>query len=337
MNLNEFAEVLAGALKEKKQTGSDYTATVTRVDGSTAYVQVDGSDIADTPASMAISCKPGDRVRMRVVEGKSWITGNDTAPPADNKDVEADIVQVRKGINDLDTIIIKSRNFSLDADGNVDFSGRLKAAGGTFKGTLEGADGSFTGKIRATEITAEKQYNVVYTDPYTSVEYDIPFLSIRNVDEGSVLVTEAFLFPLTDEQGQGIIGRIGDINVSPDNLFVTTVFYYGLYNRSDARLKHDIADTKVDDALGIVNKLKFREFFWNRDDSFVPIGLIAQEAKEIDADMVSASRDGTYSINVVHLLAVATKSIQELSAKNEELEKRITQLEKRLEALEDKQ
>ena len=183
MNLNEFAEVLAGALKEKKQTGSDYTATVTRVDGSTAYVQVDGSDIADTPAAMSVSCKAGDMVRVRVSNGKAWITGNDTAPPTDNTEVEQVITDlsayVKKRLADshgnysrilqtVENIILEVGN-KMDSDmGNkastieitqglikflsntivIDSSNFSLDSNGnaTFSGTLDAAGGTFNGK-----------------------------------------------------------------------------------------------------------------------------------------------------------------------------------------------
>ena len=125
--LDEFSEVLAEALKEKKQTGSDYTGTVTRVDGSTAYVQIDGSDIADTPASMSVSCKPGDRVRVRVVSGRSWITGNDTAPPTDDSTSN----EIAGALADFFS------DFHTDAFGNSVAEKKLIAAGGLFNGLVE--------------------------------------------------------------------------------------------------------------------------------------------------------------------------------------------------------
>ena len=69
---------------EKKSTGSDYTATVTRVEGNTAYVQMTGADINDTPVALTINASVGDKVRVRVNNGKAWIMGNDDAPPTDN-------------------------------------------------------------------------------------------------------------------------------------------------------------------------------------------------------------------------------------------------------------
>ena len=78
--MSEFSD-LVKMLKNDKQTGSDYTGTVTRVDGDTAYVRLTGSDIMDTPVTMSIDAKPGDKVRIRVCNGKAWLTGNDTLPP----------------------------------------------------------------------------------------------------------------------------------------------------------------------------------------------------------------------------------------------------------------
>ena len=68
----------------KASTGTDYTATVTRVEGGIAYVQLTGSDIPDTPATLSVDARPGDKVRVRVRNGKAWVTGNDTSPPTND-------------------------------------------------------------------------------------------------------------------------------------------------------------------------------------------------------------------------------------------------------------
>ena len=75
---------LARILKKDRNIGTDYTGTVTKVEGGTAYVQLSGSDINDTPAKMSVSAKKGDTVRVRVNKGKAWLVGNDTAPPTDD-------------------------------------------------------------------------------------------------------------------------------------------------------------------------------------------------------------------------------------------------------------
>lgn len=86
---------LVQMLKQDKKTGSDYTGTVTRVEGDTVYVRITGSDIMDTPVKMSIDAKAGDTVRVRVANGKAWLTGNDTAPPTN------DTKKIQKIQNDL--------------------------------------------------------------------------------------------------------------------------------------------------------------------------------------------------------------------------------------------
>lgn len=77
----------------------DTTATVIRVEGETAWVHIPGG-VEETPVAKAINCTPGDVVRVRVSDGKAWITGNDSAPPTDdtaaNKaKVKADTAQTK--------------------------------------------------------------------------------------------------------------------------------------------------------------------------------------------------------------------------------------------------
>ena len=200
--MNELTEVLSIALKGKDQTGSDYTAKVTRVEGRTAYVQITGSDTADTPVAMAIAAEPGDMVRVRVANGKAWITGNDTQPPGNNDAMVLTMDGLSRGKMDFDmenraesivirdgtiefkagTLVITSKNFSLDRKGNAKFSGDLdaaggtfaggtfagdlSAAGGTFSGDLSAAGGTFSGNLSAAggtfsgELKVKRQYNV---------------------------------------------------------------------------------------------------------------------------------------------------------------------------------
>lgn len=144
----DMKEVLQ-MLGKRPQAGSDYTGTVTRVKGDTAYVRFSGSDIPDTPVSMSIDCKAGDKVRVRVSGGKAWLTGNDTAPPSNEKKevarkMNSDMSGRKKHITIKDgtikfvgkTLVVESENFRLDEDGNAVFGGKLDAAGGTFAGSL---------------------------------------------------------------------------------------------------------------------------------------------------------------------------------------------------------
>jgi hypothetical protein len=86
--LNEFVKEIASTMKQSKTKAYDTVAKVLRVDEKTAYVHIDGG-ADETPAQMAINCKTGDTVKIRVSGGKAWITGNITAPPTDDSVAES--------------------------------------------------------------------------------------------------------------------------------------------------------------------------------------------------------------------------------------------------------
>ena len=86
--MNEFVKEIASAMKESKTKAYDTVAKVLRIDEKTAYVHIDGG-ADETPTQMAINCKAGDTVKIRVSGGKAWITGNITAPPTDDSAAEA--------------------------------------------------------------------------------------------------------------------------------------------------------------------------------------------------------------------------------------------------------
>lgn len=85
--MNEFVKEIASAMKESKTKPYDTVAKVLRVDEKTAYVHIDGG-ADETPAQMAINCKAGDSVKIRVSGGRAWLTGNLTSPPTDDTAAE---------------------------------------------------------------------------------------------------------------------------------------------------------------------------------------------------------------------------------------------------------
>lgn len=85
--LNEFVKEIASTMKQSKTKAYDTVAKVLRVDEKTAYVHIDGG-ADETPAQMAINCKSGDTVKIRVSGGKAWLTGNITSPPTDDTAAE---------------------------------------------------------------------------------------------------------------------------------------------------------------------------------------------------------------------------------------------------------
>lgn len=85
-NVDRIAKSFSQAFRDasrKKTSGYDTQATVTRVDGKTAWVHIPGG-VDETPVSLTINAKAGDNVQVRVSGGRAWLTGNTTAPPTDD-------------------------------------------------------------------------------------------------------------------------------------------------------------------------------------------------------------------------------------------------------------
>lgn len=81
--VNEFSKTLQTA-NAKKTTPYDTTAEVKRVDGDTAWVHIAGG-VDETPVKLTMAAEAGDTVQVRVSGGSAWLTGNESAPPTDDK------------------------------------------------------------------------------------------------------------------------------------------------------------------------------------------------------------------------------------------------------------
>lgn len=84
---NELIESVK-TMFDKKTSPYDTEAVVTRVDGDTAYVHIEGG-VSETPVRRTINAKKGDKVQVRLSGGRAWLTGNDTAPPTDDTKAKA--------------------------------------------------------------------------------------------------------------------------------------------------------------------------------------------------------------------------------------------------------
>lgn len=73
--------------KSGKTQAYDTVATVKRVAGNTAWVQIPGGT-SETPVQLTIACQPGDTVQVRVGGGRAWLTGNQSAPPTDDREAK---------------------------------------------------------------------------------------------------------------------------------------------------------------------------------------------------------------------------------------------------------
>ena len=110
-------------------------------------------------------------------------------------------------------------------------------------------------------------------------------------------------------------------------------WYIGMTS-SDRRMKKNITDTSIENALAVIQQMKIRQFDW-KDGRHQDIGFIADELEDIDASLtIGGGVDGNgtmniKSIEVLPLIAYLTKGIQELTDKVATLEAYIEQLERR--------
>lgn len=100
---------------------------------------------------------------------------------------------------------------------------------------------------------------------------------------------------------------------------------------SDIRLKENVKDTNINNALDIINQIKMRQFDWKNTDEHQDIGFIADELEEFDKNFVDKGTGGLdkfgeinpKSVNTFYLLGYVVKALQELSAENKNLKEQI--------------
>lgn len=104
---------------------------------------------------------------------------------------------------------------------------------------------------------------------------------------------------------------------------------------SDRRLKRNIKNTNIDNALSQILKINHREFIWKESNNYIDLGYIAQELEDINPNMVIKPSESNepYGVNTFYMESLITKSIQEmyaeLKAENKQLKQRIEYLENR--------
>jgi len=348
--MNELTEVLSNALAKKEQAGSDYTARVTKVEGTTAYVQISGSDIADTPVALSISCKPGDMVRVRVANGRAWITGNDTAPPSDNTDIEAILETLQKLISESDSYIKTSIS---DLEGNysriVQSVGELVIAVGNKMDTDMGNKASSitisqgliqflsnTIKINSSNFTLDENGNATFSGTLnsaggtfkgkmvidwgsgTTVTIGDPSstrpIELKNTDGSKMEIYDTGWGCDLSTLGLGYSTCTGSTMSLGKGANFTTVDETGVHTISDKRLKEEIEDCSPDLAMQL-RPVRYRF----KDDGDIRYGFIAQEVQEIFPGAVR-EHDGYLTLNYTELIAPLLALVQKLETRISKLE-----------------
>lgn len=94
---------------------------------------------------------------------------------------------------------------------------------------------------------------------------------------------------------------------------------------SDIRLKKNVEDCEVEDALSVINRIKMHSFDWLHTDEHQRIGFVADELEGIDPKLAvggGKEKDGTIhykTVDTFYLLGYLTKAVQELSEQNAKL------------------
>ena len=110
------AKQLIDLIEKSKEQGTkpfDTQAEVVRVDGDTLWCHFLGG-IDETPVEKTISASVGDTVQVRVSGGRAWVTGNQSAPPTDDKEV----IRVEKKVdNSVKQLIETTDNLQSQING----------------------------------------------------------------------------------------------------------------------------------------------------------------------------------------------------------------------------
>lgn len=365
--MNPLIEVLCNEITKIKKmlttTGSDYTATVTKVEGDTAYVQIAGSDISDTPVALSVNADVGDHVRVRVANGKAWITGNDTLPPSNDKKAVA--TKMTRDMSDRDedividfgkmefrgnTLVVDSDNFKLDEDGRAKFGGTLEAAGGSFNGALI-AEGQIPDSVYIYRIAIADSASgnpplriTRIIDDLTNIDYEFralpDALELVHKDYYSTIQTkgrmapsgvtfETKIYDSTIYNYNNYSGALGydicRLAKYRDGFYQSySISYDGPHSSSDYRLKEKI--TEIDP--GYAKQLRPVRFQF-KGDKKIRYGFIAQDVQKILPDVVSEEENGYLSLNYTDLIAPLYALVQEQEARIERLEIRLKALEEK--------
>lgn len=115
--------------------------------------------------------------------------------------------------------------------------------------------------------------------------------------------------------------------------------FYIKPDSSDIRLKGNLGEVEVEDALSLIEKIKLHSFDWKSDGSHQRIGFIADELEQLD-DRFSygggedENGNPSYkSIDTLYMLGYTVKAIQELSEENKLLKKKIESIKSELDGI----
>ena len=107
------------------------------------------------------------------------------------------------------------------------------------------------------------------------------------------------------------------------------------------RLKDNVKDTDIKDALSVINKMKIRQFDWKDDNKHQKIGFVADELEELDDKLVVGggwedeehTQMNVKGVDTFYMMGYVVKGMQELSEQIKALTEENKELKKQIEGL----
>ena len=112
--------------------------------------------------------------------------------------------------------------------------------------------------------------------------------------------------------------------------------YHCTYSNLDIRLKKNINNTSITNALSVINSIKVRQFDWKETNIHQSIGFVADELEKLDPNFSQGggvTKDGgidVKSVNSFYLQGYIVKALQELSSQVSDLKQENKQLKQKL-------
>ena len=174
-------------------------------------------------------------------------------------------------------------------------------------------------------------------------------MRIRNSVEDISSLSDALLPPVLSDSGTGRVYSLGANTGSKIIKFriynngagqsATTVNV--TYSTSDIRLKDNVKDTDIKDALSVINKMKIRQFDWKDDNKHQKIGFVADELEELDDKLVVGggwedeehTQMNVKGVDTFYMMGYVVKGMQELSEQIKALTEENKELKRQIEGL----
>jgi len=291
---------------EVNASSGSFTGDVS-IDGSGALKILDGSN----NETLRIGLGPDDDSLDR---GITYFDGNGTNESDILFRLSEDRIHFGKWFTGADYITYNNDTGTLTISGGV-FTGELFDCIGTFNGDLYQVGGSFTGDCTGT-MTGGSVDGSEWSHRHSTKRFQLTETDSAFVWAGDDSITKA---NQSASNGDFVIGSSGTTYIKTLNVTGT------LTETSDERVKENVVT--MTGGLDRINQL--RPVCYNRiGNDRVECGLIAQETKQVQANVVNTDEDsGLLSVAYTRLVPDLISAIQELTEQNKSLIARIEQLE----------